>query len=185
MSTTGIEALRNVLRRLRNDAQGGYDNVSGGRFLHATSLSMVSAAELDQLFALAGIKPDEIKINGDCKSCCWGDARGGDLGWANPCCGCSRPKMTNFVPLAGLTKQTLSLTAIQASFLINVQQGVWWATGIVTAKQFSAEWNRQLERCYRIQVAVEARGLMVDGALGGRRLTNKGLRALHTYLGKP
>lgn len=58
MSATkrGIEVLGDVLRRMRNDEQGGYDRVDAhGNFTEAASIGSVSAEELNVLFELAGM----------------------------------------------------------------------------------------------------------------------------------
>lgn len=181
----GIVVLRAILRRMRNEKQGGYHNVGPdgkfvGTFRGSTSLPFAVAEELDALFALAGIVPEPIAVNGDCGDCIYGDARGGDLGWGQPCCSCSRPKMTNFVPLSSLTKTAFGITDTQATLLENVKSGAWWATGIVVAEQFSKEWQRQIALCNRVEAAMKRRVMMAEG-MGGRRLTMKGLRALQMH----
>ncbi len=94
----GTAALRAILKRKRDDKQGGYHGRENGKWDFISSgLSGISPEEMDALFALAGIVPDEIVSKGDCKDCAAGPA---DLGWDEPCVSCSRPSMSNFVPLA-------------------------------------------------------------------------------------
>jgi hypothetical protein len=183
----GILALREILRRMRSDDQDGYSDVgedgkfTGTAYFSGRGLGMATPEQLDALFDLAGIVPDPIAVNGSCSECVHGDARGGDLGWGRPCCGCSRPKMTHFVPLASVKDSALRLTDDQAQMLGNLlgrvpgEKRTWWATGIVTAKQFSGAWNKQIDHCYRIREAMKERGLIsgIDD-----RVTNKGERAL-------
>jgi hypothetical protein len=174
-----MEALRAVLRGLRDDAQGGYDDVDqNGKFTCERRLR-ATAGELDALFRMAGIRPDPIVANGTCRDCVFGNASlgQGDLGWAQPCCGCSRPKMTNFVPLSRLKSSELVLTADQATFLENVRDCKWWMTGLTTKDRRSDEWHKEVQRGYAIERTMKERHLMAE-SLGRRYLTRKGELAL-------
>lgn len=179
----GRTTLRRVLRRMRKDDQGGYADVRGGKFAGVacfvtSGLPQATPAELDDLFALAGVVPEAIEVLGDCGGCVYGNATGGDLGWSEPCCSCSRPQMKNFVPLAAVTRASLALTADQARYLENAKAREWWATGIVTAAQFSKEWAKQIDACHKVENEMVRRCMV--GAYG-RRLTNKGLAALQHH----
>lgn len=184
MSTNdkGLEALRAILKRMRNDEQNSYHDVKNGKFSGFISRGFGQATpdELNAIFELAGIVPDGIQVNGTCKDCVFGNAGGGDLGWAQPCCSCSRPKMTNFVPLSSLMERSFVITDHQAHFLENVKNGVWWATGIVTADQFSKKWNAQIQACHRTEDAMKKRDMMGE-SMGVRHLTRKGLKALQNH----
>jgi hypothetical protein len=95
--TRGIGALRRVLKRLRWNNQGGYScYLGGGKWdFVSTSLPQTSPSELNDLFMLAGIKPDKIVPKGTCKDCAH-SKDGRDGGWDKPCVSCGRPKMTLF-----------------------------------------------------------------------------------------
>jgi len=180
----GMQVLRTILKRLRNKDQGGYADVGpDGKFKgHAifvsAGLPQATPEELDALFELAGITPDPIKVKGDCGDCVYGDAKsGGDLGWSQPCCSCSRPQMKNFVPLASITKSQLEISDTQAQLLENVKKGVWWAEGVAKKGERS-----QLDACYRAEAGLKKRGMLVEG-MHGRRITNKGERALKNHRG--
>lgn len=95
---SGIEALRNVLLRMRNDKQHGYMSYNGNgewSFV-STGLPQTSPEELNALFELAGIEPDVIKTIGDCEDCAF-SVNGRDGGYAAHCCDCLHPMMSNFV----------------------------------------------------------------------------------------
>lgn len=176
---SGFAVLRAVLRRKRLDDQGGYPDVRDGKFTGfvSTSLPQVTPEELDALFALAGVVPDAIVPLGDCDDCVSGNAAGGDLGWAEPCCSCKRPKMTNFVPLAALTRRDLRITDRERRVLENVRCNRWPSLGLVTAKQFSAQWGRQVARAGRSVDALRSRGMWAS-SFGRKMLTRKGLASL-------
>jgi hypothetical protein len=190
----GILALREILRGMRNDAQGGYDGVSkkhkfaNHAYSHrgAQGLGFAKPEQLDALFALAGIVPDPIEINGSCTECIYGDATTrGDMGWAQPCCSCSRPKMTNFVSLAAVKDSALRITDDEAQLLRNAKAHEWWATGIVTVgvnDPRTSKRNKQIEHCYRIEAKMKKRD-MIANCMSSRRLTRKGLRALKLHEG--
>jgi hypothetical protein len=100
----GVKALRAVLRRMRWDGQGGYVGYEGnGRWSFiSTGLGQVTPEELNALFRLAGIEPDEIVSLGDCSKCANGEVVHGrrqERGYREPCLTCKRPRMSNFVPL--------------------------------------------------------------------------------------
>jgi hypothetical protein len=192
-----LRTLQTVLRRMRDDVQGGYHDVhangkfSGGRVdpdFRSTSIGHVSARELDDLFTLADIKPDAVKVNGNCRDCVYGNHRGGDLGWSRPCCSCARPKMTNFVPLAAVTARELIINDHQDQFLKNVKNLSWWATNIIVPKEFDDDApkavrekrEKPMDKCYATQDTLTKRGMMADG-MGTRYLTNKGLLALKRH----
>jgi len=104
----GIRVLGTVLRRLRWDDQGGYPGLYKGEWDFAsTSLPQTTPAELDALFKLAGIVPDEIVPLGSCRECAHA-SDGRERGYANPCGGCKRPRMSNFVPLASVRGAPMS-----------------------------------------------------------------------------
>jgi len=183
MSIRNIDAMRvlaKAIRQLRDDKQDGYPNIENGKFVHGTSLRF-EPEELDTLCEAAGIVPDAVMVNGDCSECVYGNARGGDLGWSNPCCSCARPKMMHFVSLDAVRDSALRINAKQAVFLDNIFHRRWWATGIATAKQFSKEWNEQIAWCRRTEDALVKRAFMCNGAISGKRLTNKGMRALRLF----
>ncbi len=102
----GIEALRSILKRLRDDAQGGYSSYEGnGEWSFAsTSLPQTTPEQLNALFALAGLEPDVIVPKGSCGTCIFA-TNGRERGWSSPCCSCSRPLMSNFVPEKGFKRE--------------------------------------------------------------------------------
>ncbi len=58
----GMEVLRTVLRRLRWDKKGGYPCLHNGKWDFVnTDVPEVRPEELDALFDMVGIVPDEIK----------------------------------------------------------------------------------------------------------------------------
>jgi hypothetical protein len=175
-----IKLLRTLLQRMRNSEQGGYDDVRHGSFVRAIPFPYPTVEELNALFSLAGIVPDAIPINGTCATCVFGNPRLGDQGWAQPCSSCSRPKMTNFVPLAAVRASALRLTKIQETYLRNVQAARWWATDIVTAPSEPGSLRArraQFNACERARKAMFERDMVRD-SLGHASLTNKGMAAL-------
>jgi hypothetical protein len=101
----GIAALRAVLQRMRWDDQGGYPGRSGGEWTFvSTDLSRVTPKELDALFALAGIEPDEIVSRGKCSKCAHAED-GRERGYREPCLSCTRPLMSNFVPRESVARR--------------------------------------------------------------------------------
>jgi len=103
----GIVALRDILKRMRWDDQGGYPGYFGnGRWgFVSTSMSQVTPEELNLLFALADITPDTIKTKGYCEDCVFAKACHRDDGLvtyheqgysSKECTECQRPKMSNF-----------------------------------------------------------------------------------------
>lgn len=172
-----LKILRELLRRMRNTAQDGYQDVIDGKFEREHPLPVATRDELNALFSLAGLVPDGIRVNGTCATCVFGGEDGGDQGWADPCCSCSRPKMMNFVPLAKVRASALRLTKTQAIYLSNVHAKRWWATGIATAADGDDDRRRQLDSCYRARDAA-VKADMVRESLGYASLTNKGLLAL-------
>lgn len=94
----GITALRNVLLRLRSEKQDGYPSLYKGKWSFVTTgLPQTTPEELDALFELAGIVPDEIEPLGSCKDCMYAK-NGHSRGWDRPCSSCAHPRMTNFKP---------------------------------------------------------------------------------------
>lgn len=94
----GILALRRILARMRWDNQGGYSSRVNGRWaFSSTGLAQTTPAELDALFALAGMTADEIETVGDCADC--GNAIDGqERGYSPPCGSCLRPRHDLWVP---------------------------------------------------------------------------------------
>lgn len=180
--------IADAVRELRNDKQDGYDDVKNGKFTQGRSLHF-EQERLNALLEFAGVVPDAIRVNGSCSDCVFGDARGGDLGWSRPCCGCSRPKMTHFVPLADVTARSLVISDRQARLLQNAFDHVWWAEGLVPPREtkegrergYTAEWAPHLDKCRLADEGLKARDMLEDGAIGGRRCTNKGKRALDLH----
>ena len=95
----GLDALRAVLKRMRWDDQGGYPQRYNGEWVCASAgLGLANSKELDALFAMAGIVPDEIQPIGHCKTCKFSDG-GRERGWRGThCIHCNRPKMSEFKP---------------------------------------------------------------------------------------
>lgn len=93
-----LELLARVLLRLRWDEQGGFvsrnkrgwDFVTGG-------LPQVTPKEMDELFKLAGVVPDEIISAGPCSGCAF-SLDGRERGYDHPCGGCKRPLHSRFKP---------------------------------------------------------------------------------------
>ncbi len=108
----GTAALRAILKRKRDDKQGGYHGRENGKWDFISSgLSGISPEEMDALFALAGIVPDEIVSKGDCKDCKHAvkkHNRWGEQGYEGPCLSCARPQMSNFVPCSKLDRKKRS-----------------------------------------------------------------------------
>ena len=89
---TGMEALRGVLIRMRSERQDGYNCYSGEGNWHFSSTGLsVYPEELNALFDMAGITPDEIQSLGKCKDCIH-SLNGRERGYDMPCCKCLRPK---------------------------------------------------------------------------------------------
>ncbi len=105
----GMQVLRTVLQRLRWDDQGGYPSRNNGKWnFISASLPQTTPEELDALFALVGVVPDEIVSLGDCKDCKHAVIKHGrrcEQGYAGPCLTCKRPRMSNFVPVKQLTRK--------------------------------------------------------------------------------
>jgi hypothetical protein len=103
-ATDGVrEALRSfaerVVRDLYDQKQGGHSMWHSGKWLFAGHGVMLTPAETDACFALAGVVPVEIVPLGECRDCRF--ARNGrERGWEGPCVSCARPKMSKFEPLA-------------------------------------------------------------------------------------
>lgn len=104
-----LAVLGNVLRRLRWDDQGGYPGLHNGKWTFAsTCLPATTPEELNVLFKLAGIVPDEIRSLGHCAECAhartYSDGTRDEQGYAGPCSACKRPRMSNFVPMGALAR---------------------------------------------------------------------------------
>lgn len=179
----GIKVLRAILKSLRNTKQGGYHHFRGGRWEREIAFAVnADPDDMAALCDLAGVVPDEIKINGSCEDCVHADHDGDGGGWRQPCCSCSHPKMTNFVPLSSLAKRQRTIdNAEQRQLLINYRDGGWWGIGIVTAPQFSDEWDRQMEDLRTMAAVLTDRGLVSDGAMHGRLLLMPGKLALEDW----
>jgi hypothetical protein len=94
----GLEALRAVLRRMRWNDQGGYPDWYKGKWnIISTGLPQTYPKELNALFAMAGIVPDEIQPLGYCDTCKF-SINGRERGYIRPCLICMRPKMSEFKP---------------------------------------------------------------------------------------
>lgn len=102
----GIVALRSILKGLRWDDQGGYPGYNGnGEWgFSSTALPQTTPKQLNALFDLAGLVPDEIQSKGSCEDCVNAEPshrEGGfityhERGYKNPCSPCKRPLMSNF-----------------------------------------------------------------------------------------
>jgi len=101
-----LRVIRRLLIEMRWDNQGGYVMRCDGEWQFVTiGLGQVTPAELDQLFAFAGITPDEIDVVGDCEDCANSD-NGHERGYAAPCVSCLRPSHINhFVPRSNLRRR--------------------------------------------------------------------------------
>ncbi len=102
----GLEALRNVLKRMRWDDQGGYCSYGGNGKWHfvSTGLPQTTPEELNALFEMAGIVPDKIISKGSCSTCrhakVGSDGKRYERGYeGRKCQPCKRPKMSNWAPM--------------------------------------------------------------------------------------
>lgn len=105
-----LEALRAVLRRQRDDDQGGYSSFGRDGKWHfiSSALGGIEPDEMAALFELAGIEPDAIVSKGSCGDCGHAVKKNGrwsERGWEPPCVSCKRPRMSNFVPRKSLVKK--------------------------------------------------------------------------------
>ena len=93
----GLAALRDILKRMRWDDQGGYPSYYGnGRWgFVTTGLPQTTPDELNTLFAMVGVVPDKIESLGDCRDCAH-SIGGHERGYVRPCLDCKRPRMSNF-----------------------------------------------------------------------------------------
>lgn len=102
--TKGLAVLRRILRAMRWHDQGGYvSRVDGKWSFVSTGLPQATPEEVDTLFALAGIEPDEIVSKGSCFHCKHARDDGSERGYEKPCLTCSRPYHSNFVPADRVT----------------------------------------------------------------------------------
>lgn len=100
----GLLVLRKILRVMRWHDQGGYVGLDDGEWgFISTSIPGVEPKDLNTLFKLAGIEPDEIVPKGDCVDCKFSED-GRERGYKQPCVHCSRPYHSHFVPLRKKTK---------------------------------------------------------------------------------
>lgn len=100
----GVATLRRLLRAMRWDDQGGYSSRQNGKWLFiSTGLPQTTPEDLDELFALAGIEPDEVVPKGNCFHCKHAREDGRERGYDQPCCTCTRPYHSNFVPANRVT----------------------------------------------------------------------------------
>ena len=173
----GLEVLRTVLRRLRCDDQGGYPGLHRGKWgFLSTSLPQTTPMELDALFRLAGIVPDEIVPKGHCEDCVHSDGDGREQGYVNPCSPCGRPGMTNFVPVSALARKGLPLTDDERAMLGNYQDARWWATGFFDPEEFTntIAWRAAAS----LKARLLKRGLLFNAYGGTLRLSRIGHFAL-------
>lgn len=102
--TKGIATLRRLLRSMRWHDQGGYVSRSDGKWdFVSTGLPQTTPEDLDELFALAGIEPDEVVPKGNCFHCKHAREDGSERGYDQPCCSCTRPYHSHFVAASRLT----------------------------------------------------------------------------------
>jgi hypothetical protein len=104
----GITAVRDLLRAMRLDEQGGYlgRGPDGTWHFGSMGLGQVTPDQLDALFDLVDLVPEPIVSLGHCRDCLFSKpykSKDGQIGWAergysNPCSPCKRPKMSNFEP---------------------------------------------------------------------------------------
>jgi hypothetical protein len=104
-----ISVLREILRRMRWHDQGGYPGLHDGKWSFiSTSLPQTTPEELDELFKLVGITPDEIESLGPCEECAnaqeYEDGTRSERGYEEPCSTCKRPRHSNFVPMEKITR---------------------------------------------------------------------------------
>lgn len=105
------KVLRAILKRMRWDDQGGYPSRYDGKWQFVSAgLPQTTPAELDTLFAFAGIVPDEIQSLGDCETCkhskLYADGSRGEQGYSTrECSTCKRPRMSNYEPLTKIRKK--------------------------------------------------------------------------------
>lgn len=100
-----VIVLRKVLRGMRWHDQGGYVGLDDGKWSFiSTSIPGVEPEDLNVLFKLAGIEPDEIVPKGDCVDCKFAED-GRERGYKQPCVVCSRPYHSHFVPLNKIKKK--------------------------------------------------------------------------------
>lgn len=95
-----LDVLATVLRRLRWDDQGGYPSYYGDDrwgFV-STGLPQTTPDELNALFRLAGVVPDEIVPLGSCDTCVF-SREGRERGYEQPCGPCKRPLHSKWKPL--------------------------------------------------------------------------------------
>jgi len=92
-SPENLAVLRAVLSRRRSARQGGMPGYGGdGEWDFVTSgLPQVTPEELNILFELAGIIPDEIESLGSCEACRHA-VNGRERGYSMPCLKCLRPR---------------------------------------------------------------------------------------------
>lgn len=101
----GLIVLREHLRKMRWDDQGGYVGWENGKWnFISTSMAQISSENLSALFKFAGIEPDEIEPKGQCIDCKH-SINGREKGYEQPCSSCSRPYHSNFVPTTKVKKK--------------------------------------------------------------------------------
>lgn len=98
----GITALRTILWRGRWHDQGGYAGRCNGEWQFITGgVGHATPEEMDALFDLAGLEPEEIESMGSCRYCKFAvvnekNGRVGERGYVDPCLSCKRPRMSHF-----------------------------------------------------------------------------------------
>ena len=97
--TPGIKVLRTILKRMRSKSQDGYLGYDGNRKWSMTGIGPVTSDELNVLFDMVGIEPDEVVARGPCNECVFSNEHGRERGYAQPCCKGLRPSHSNFVPI--------------------------------------------------------------------------------------
>jgi len=100
MQDKDMEVLRTLLKRMRSTKQDGYPAYGGNgnwNFI-SRSLPQTTPEELNALFRLAGLVPDQIIALGECSRCLY--SRHGTRSRnhsGSPCDSCYMPRHTNFV----------------------------------------------------------------------------------------
>lgn len=106
------DVIRKALVDMRWDQQGGYSGLYKGNWNFISSgIGNFTPDQLDILFAFAGVTADEIEPVGACKDCANADEYGGERGYVEPCCSCTRPFHSNFVPMAKVRKRASAKAA--------------------------------------------------------------------------
>lgn len=96
----GVVALRRMLRDMRSDDQDGYMGFRNGKWDNPNGhpVGCATPDELDAMFDLVGVVPDEIVSKGTCDTCRESD-QGRERGYFGKCSPCMRPSHSNWAPL--------------------------------------------------------------------------------------